>query len=120
MSGGRRLLVVDDEPVVRISCQRTLEDEGHAVKLLDRAEDAMAVLEAERFDAVLLDLKMPGMSGLELLGLIREQWPHLPVVIMTGYATRETKREAERQGATTWLPKPFGPPELLDALSRVL
>ena len=120
MTGERRILVVDDEPIVRASCRRTLEEEGHAVTLVARGEDAFPALRDERFDAVLLDLKMPGMGGIEVLARIRELWPGLPVVIMTGYATRDQQEAAAEQGATTWLPKPFGPPELLDALARAL
>jgi len=115
-----RVLVIDDEGTVRISCERILEEEGDEVILTNRGEDGLARLEGEDFDAVLLDLMMPGVGGLETLRRIRERKPRLPVVVITGYATPEVEEQCRESGATAWLPKPFGPDELVAALEQAM
>lgn len=115
-----RILVVDDEKGMRDGCRRILTIEGHEV---DTAEDALQGLECLRsggFDMALLDVKMPGMSGIEMLETIRQIDPDLVSVIITGYATIETAIEATRKGAYDFLPKPFTPDELLAKVNKAL
>jgi CheY-like chemotaxis protein len=114
------VLIVDDEAVIRRACERILAEEGHSVELVRRGEEALSALAAGRFDAVVLDLKMPGLGGQETLRKIRETWRDLPVVVITGYATTVTKRECVEGGAAVWLPKPFDPEQLLEALGRAI
>ena len=111
-----RVLVVDDEQTVRHSCERILDAEGHGVISVERGEDGLERLVNEEFDIVLLDLMMPGMGGLEALRLLRTMDEKIPVVVMTGYATPEVEDECRELGASVWLPKPFGPDELLASI----
>jgi len=113
-----RVLVVDDERTVRLSCERILEVEGHEVVSAERGEEGLQRLVHGRFDLLLLDLMMPGIGGIEGLRLLRAMDDAIPVVVMTGYATPEVEDECRALGATVWLPKPFGPDELLAAIAE--
>jgi DNA-binding NtrC family response regulator len=115
----QRVLVVDDEPVVGLSCQRSLSPEGHEVEY---REDARAGLEAAlsgNFDVVLVDLVMPEIDGLELLKRIKAAGVSSEVVIITAYSTVESAVEAMKQGAADYLSKPFSPNQLKMVLQRV-
>jgi DNA-binding response OmpR family regulator len=113
------VLVVDDEPVVCHSVRRILARRGCAV---DSACDVDAVLQKMKlndFDLVLLDLKMPKRSGLEVLESLRENYPDVPVVMISGYAAIEDAVTATRLGAADFIPKPFTPDELLKVADEV-
>ena len=101
----KKILVIDDEAIVRISSKRALEPEGYEVELAD---------------AILLDLKMPDMGGIEVLKVIVERWPDTKVIIVTGYSTVETAVEALRLGAFNHIEKPFTPDSLLAAVEEAL
>ncbi len=120
MTSLRAVLIVDDESTIRRACERILAEAGIAAGTAPRGEEALAALEGGGYDAVILDLKMPGMGGTETLKLIRERWRRLPVVVMTGYATTQTERECTEGGAAVWLPKPFDPEQLLAALTAAV
>ena len=81
----KRILVVDDEEGIRQLYQEELEEEGYKVELAERGEEALEKISKAKPDAVILDLKMPGMGGLEVLERIREQYKDLPVIISTAY-----------------------------------
>ena len=81
----KRILVVDDEEGIRQLYKEELEDEGYEVELAERGEEALEKISKAKPDAVILDLKMPGMGGLEVLERIREQDKDLPVIISTAY-----------------------------------
>jgi DNA-binding response OmpR family regulator len=81
----KRILVVDDEEGIRQLYQEELEEEGYTVELAERGEEALEKISKGKLDAVILDLKMPGMGGLEVLERIREQDKDLPVIICTAY-----------------------------------
>jgi len=115
----RSVLVIDDEPVVSNSVRRILGRRGHQVDEALEAEEGLKKIEANRYDLVLLDLRMPGKDGLELLSEIKERWPETKVVIVTGYASIESAIEATRRGAEHYLPKPFTPEELAGVAERV-
>ncbi len=117
-----RILVVDDELGIREGCRKILESEGYAVEV---AEDGlqgctMATRKEEPFDLVLVDLKMPNMDGVELLGKIREHDPEIITIVITAYATIDTAIETTRKGAYGYVPKPFTPDELLLIIRRGL
>ncbi len=114
-----KVLVIDDEPIVRISSKRTLEPEGYEVKLADSGKAGIEFLEKESFDLILLDLKMPDMSGIEVLAVVMDRWPGTKVIIVTGYSTVETAVEALRLGAFNHIEKPFTPDSLLTAVNEV-
>ena len=115
-----KLLVVDDDKVVLDSCRRILEAEGYTVVLTSSARDAVARLEAEAFDLLLVDVIMPEYDGIYLIGTVRQKWPTLPVLVMSGYPTPETISSGLSAGATHFIAKPFTPDELLLAVRKAL
>jgi len=109
-----RILVVDDEPGMREGCRKVLSPQGYAVETAEDGPTALAALrEGPAFDAALIDLKMPGMDGLELIRHIREQDQDIVLFVITAYATIDTAVKATRLGAFDYIPKPFTPHELL-------
>jgi DNA-binding NtrC family response regulator len=114
------LLVVDDENVVRESLGRWFEEEGYVVETATSARDALLKLPSQQWDLALLDIKMPGMDGLELHRKIREVDPEIIVVIMTGYGSVETAVQALKDGAYDYITKPFDPDDLGRLLSKAL
>jgi len=112
----KKVLVIDDEAIVRISSKRTLAPEGYEVKLAESGKEGIEILGNETFDLILLDLKMPDMDGIEVLKVIMERWPGTKVIIVTGYSTVETAVQALRLGAYNHIEKPFTPDSLLTAV----
>jgi two-component system phosphate regulon sensor histidine kinase PhoR len=115
-----RILVVDDEMGIREGCKRALSAEGYAV---DDAENGNAGLEKVKengYDLLLVDLMMPGISGLELIGKIHLIDPEIILVVITGHATIETAVEAMKKGAYDYLSKPFSPDALIAVVKRGL
>jgi len=115
----RRVLVIDDEAIVRVSCQRVLEPAGYEVIVTSRGDDAISLLEKERFDLVQTDLKMPDMDGIEVLKTIKKRWPEIHVVIITGYGTISTAVLAIKLGAYEYIEKPFTPEDILNVVNKV-
>jgi len=109
------ILVVDDEETVRRSYARILDDLDCDAQAAVDGEQALHAMEQHPFDVVLLDLRMPGAQGLEVLRTIKRRWPASEVVIITGYPTLESARQAMRLGACNYLAKPVGPEEVIDA-----
>ena len=108
-----RVLVVDDEPTLLAAIESLLRKKGHEVVALDSPIAATQRLAAEDFDVALLDIKMPQLSGLELLNAVKHRRPEVEVVMMTGHATVETALQAVRAGAYDYLTKPFEDVELV-------
>lgn len=119
MIEGRDILVIDDEAVVCNSLRRILGRQGHRVDQALQPEEGLAKVEANRYDLVLLDLRMPGMSGLVVLSKIKEMKPEQKVIIVTGYASIDSAVEATRLGAVQYIAKPFTPEELMRATNSV-
>ncbi len=115
---GKRVLVIDDEAIVRVSCERVLRPEGYDVIVTPKGTEAIAMLEKEKFDLVLTDLKMPDMDGLEVLKNIKEKWPYMMVIIITGYGTVSTAVQAMKMGAYEYIEKPFTPEDILNAVNK--
>lgn len=109
MSTPKKVLVVDDDPVVGKSFDRVLTPKGYAVIHAANGEEALARLEAENYDMVYTDLKMPGMDGIEVAKRIKASRPWLPVVIVTGYGSEENEGQAWRAGVAEFLRKPLSP-----------
>ena len=118
MSKGK-ILVIDDEDIVRLSCSRTLVPEGYELKMAKNGPEGLKLLEEETFDLVLTDLKMPNMDGIEVLANIKGKWPATDVVIVTGYQTVETAVKAIKLGAFDYIEKPFTPDALIATVSNV-
>jgi two-component system NtrC family sensor kinase len=114
-----KILVIDDEPIVRTSCERTLAPEGYDVTSAASGKEGLEMLEKETFGLVLLDLKMPDMDGIEVLDNIKNKWPDTKVVMVTGYSTVDTAVQALRFGAFNFIEKPFTPDTLLKAVKEV-
>jgi len=106
------ILVIDDEESIRDSCSQVLQKEGYSVKTAEDGIEGLRFFRTEFFHAVLLDLKLPGMDGMEILSRIKEDNPKTPVIIITGYASIDSAVEAMKRGASDYLSKPFTPEQL--------
>ncbi len=120
MSSRANILIIDDEETMRDSCRQTLSRDGHRVEAAENGSKGLAFLEAESFDLVILDLKMPGLSGMDVLRRIKEDDPEAVVIVITGYATIESAVEAMKSGAYDFIPKPFTPDSLRAIVKRAL
>ncbi len=114
-----RVLVVDDELIVRDSLKEWLEDVGFGVDMAASGPEALERLETAPLDLMLVDIKMPGMDGVEVLRQVRESRPDLPVIMITAYATVDTAVEAMKMGALDYLTKPFDPEKLVPMVEGV-
>jgi DNA-binding NtrC family response regulator len=112
------VLVVDDEKNMRLSLQTVLKGEDYAARAVESAEEALTLLAHEDFFMVITDARLGGMSGYEFLAKIHNQWPDLPVLMLTAYATPKLAVEAIKAGAIDYVSKPFAPEELLHAVTR--
>jgi len=115
-----RILVADDDAVIREGLRRILTAEGYEVEAVSNGRSALERLEQNRFRLLVTDLKMPGMSGLEVLKAIRSCQPELPVVLITGYAAIDNAVEAMKNGATDYLAKPFANEELINKVKNAI
>jgi DNA-binding NtrC family response regulator len=100
-----RILVVDDEPGIRVMLSAALKREGHEVLLATDGQSALATLETGPVDLVVTDIRMPGMSGIELLDAAKRIDPALSVIMMTAYGSKDTVLDALRLGATDYVEK---------------
>src|SRR3954464_6247527 len=114
------VLVVDDDEANRVTLERILSREGYRVVHADSGRSAMEKLRDERLDLVLTDLKMPGMSGIDLLKAARKVDPDLEVVVMTAYGTVETAVEAMKEGPSDFVRKPLKRMELVTTIHKAL
>jgi len=112
------LLFIDDERNMRLSMKSALEDEGYDVETAESAEAGLKLLEQRKFFMVITDAQLTGMSGYGLLTRLKRDWPDVPALMITAYATPKLAVEALKAGATDYLPKPFAPEELLHAVRR--
>jgi two-component system response regulator AtoC len=117
-----RVLVVDDEPLVRELIVDVLRAHGHEALVAEAADHALALLggEGEPVALVLADHGLPGLTGLELLARVRERWPALPAILLSGGADGELRARAAAAGARAVLAKPFSPAELTGAVAAAL
>ncbi|MGC8492923.1 MAG: sigma-54-dependent transcriptional regulator [Syntrophobacteraceae bacterium] len=106
------MLIVDDEPSVRDSLKHWFLQEGYRVETAAEALEALERMHDSRFDIALLDIKMPGMDGIELQGRLKEIDPQLVIIIMTAYASVDTAIQALKQGAYDYITKPIDPDDL--------
>jgi two-component system response regulator AtoC len=111
-----RVLVVDDEEVVRLGYRRVLSSEGFRVMAAGNGHEALELMTGgDRFDVVLLDLRMPGVDGMEVLRTIKKRWPESEVVVVTGHPSIDSAKEAVKLGAYDYLAKPVVPEAVIRA-----
>lgn len=114
------ILVVDDDPQLRKSFERILSSQGYVVKTAPTAEAAIEIVRQNVPDLVIMDVRLPGMNGLEGFEEIKKIEPKLPVIIMTAYGTTETAIEATKRGAFDYILKPFDIPEMLKMIDQAI
>jgi DNA-binding NtrC family response regulator len=114
------ILIIDDEEAIRDSCSQALKREGYTVKTAKDGKEGLKSFRQNFFHSVLLDLKLPGLDGMEVLSRIKEENPETPVIIITGYASIESAVEAIKRGASDYLPKPFTPEQLRVIVKKAL
>ena len=114
----KRIIVIDDEEYICQSCRELLGEEGYEVRTFTQPLEGLEWLKEESFDLLLLDLKMPEMDGMKLLKEVRKDYPHLIVIIITGYATVETAVLSMKMGAFDYISKPFMPDELIMVVKK--
>lgn len=117
-SGTAHILVVDDESAIRYSITKTLQRVGYQVESAASGEEALQMMGQQRYDVVLTDIRMPGISGVELLAQVKEQAPDAIVILLTGYASLDTAVESLRLGAHDYLIKPSSSQDIRDSVSR--
>ncbi len=120
MAEMKKVLVVDDEEIVRLSHMRTLAGQSCSVEAARGGEEALEKMRNGPADVVLMDLRMPGMDGLAALKAIKEKWPATEVVIITGYPSVVTAREAVRLGAFDYLAKPVDPDKVVAVANEAM
>jgi DNA-binding NtrC family response regulator len=116
----KKILIVDDAGPVVVLCVNVLQALGYVVKGANRGEAAMELLRKEPFDLMVLDYKMPGMSGFDVFDQARQIHPQMSVVLVTGHGTPEIVNEANRLGFSAILLKPFTSDELRGTVEKVL
>jgi two-component system, NtrC family, nitrogen regulation response regulator NtrX len=115
-----RILIVDDAGPVVVLCVNVLQALGYAVKGANRGETAVELLRKERFDLMVLDYKMPGMTGFDVYQQAKTLYPDIAVVLVTGHGSPEVVTEANRMGFDSILLKPFTSEELRGTVEKVL
>src|SRR5437867_3014490 len=101
-----KILIVDDEQFVRDLLEKVLKRRGHDVVAASDADRALAALETTRFDLLLTDVVMPGMDGFDLLRRVKSAWPEIKVIVLTGYARKQSISDFLLYGADDYLSKP--------------
>ncbi len=117
---GFTMLIVEDEETLRLSLRMALRAEGYNVLCTEKGEEALKIVEKELVDLVILDIRLPGMDGLQTMGKIKELDPTILTIVMTGYADVETAVRAMKMGAYDYINKPFELDEMKLVISKAL
>ena len=117
---GVKLLFIDDEDIVLRSSKRIFAGSGHEIDTAPSGDEGLAMAMAKDYDIVVTDLKMPGLGGMEVLKALRRDRPKTTVVIFTGFSSVDTAREALKNGAFDYVPKPFTPDELRSVIANAV
>jgi CheY-like chemotaxis protein len=116
----RTILVVDDEPDLVVNCERLLQREGHACLQAHSDPDAIRLIDRERPDLVVTDLRLPGAGGLTVARHARSRVPPIPVILITAYDSPQARIAAKESGVGDYLAKPFSNAAFLEVVQRVL
>jgi len=114
----KRVIVIDDDEIIRLSCQQILQRVGYKVETFANGHDGIARLKEIRPPLLVVDIKMPEIDGFQVINIVRKIDPDLVIVVITGYATIETAVDAMKLGAYDFVPKPFTPSELRLIIDR--
>jgi len=120
MNQKTRILIVDDEEVVRLSFTRALATTNCQVKAVANWTQVAEALQNEPYDVVLLDLRMPDVDGITVLRAVKQRWPESEVIVITGYPSIDTAKEAVALGAYDYLAKPVGPDQVIEASNAAM
>jgi len=120
LNSTRHILIIDDEAGLRQMMARLLQRAGYEVTTAANGKDGIALASGQTFDLLYLDIRMPGLNGLEVLKIIHEKYPDLPVVLFTAQPDVHSAVEALRRGATDYLLKPLKPQAVLDRTQAIL
>lgn len=115
-----KILVIDDEVVVGESLRRTFQDDGYEIETVLSGQESLQKARREKFDLMIVDLKMPDISGLDVIKKIKEQQSDMMMVMITGYSTVDSATEALKTGAFDYIPKPFTPDEISSVVKNAL
>ena len=115
-----KVLIIDDEPALRQTLARILQQAGIEVTTAEGGEKGLVYLKSSNYDLVYMDIRMPGMPGLEVLEIMRAQYPDLPVVLFTAQPDINSAVEALRRGATDYLLKPLKPEIIIEQTKKIL
>lgn len=116
----KRILVVDDEKNIRMTLSHCLKDQNYDIEIAINGDEALKKIESDNYDLILLDIKMPGLTGMEVLEKIRQNGNKVDVIMMTAYGTIERAVEAMKLGAIDFISKPFTPVEIRNIVKDVL
>jgi DNA-binding NtrC family response regulator len=114
------VLVIDDEPMICQQLERLYSQTGHRVTTTNKVEHALEYLENEDVDLVVTDMRLPGLTGVDLIRQIQERWPDVPVIVMTGYAHIESAVEVLKLGASDYIVKPFSAAAIQESSRAIL
>jgi len=114
------ILIVDDDKNILSAFEQLLTEQGYAVRKALHGQEALSLLSDRRPDLIIMDIRMPGLSGLETLGRVKEIDRRLPVIVITGHGTMETAVQATKLGAVDYHLKPLNPAEILDSIANAL
>ena len=117
---GVKILIVDDEPIMRESLAGWLERDGYEIETASGGEEALEKFKSAYYDILLVDIKLEGISGLELLRCVKDINPRATVVMITAYASIASAIEAMKNGAEDYLLKPFEPNELSTIIEKLI
>jgi DNA-binding NtrC family response regulator len=120
MKDRKNVLVIDDEPIVLDSCRRILKQEGFDVNGAFNGREGLKKIEEDRYDAVLVDWKLPEIDGMEVLRIIKKNHPEVIVVMITGYPSVESAVKAMKLGVSDYVSKPFTPDELKETITKAI
>ncbi|WP_285846872.1 MULTISPECIES: response regulator [Bacillales] len=116
----KSLLIVDDQAGIRLLLNEVFTKEGFEARLAANGAEALQLITEKEPDCVLLDMKMPGIDGVEVLKRLKKDWPQIPVIMMTAYGEVELTEEAIKNGAEKYFTKPFNIYEVRDAVKEIL
>jgi DNA-binding NtrC family response regulator len=120
MSNQSSVLIVDDEEIIRRAHLRSLATCGCEARVAEDGQEAIRLMEQQPSDVILLDIRMPGLDGMEVLKTIKSRWPDSEVVVITGFPNLESAKQAVRLGACDYIAKPVAPEDVVKAANEAM